>query len=116
LLAFHKELIRLRKSLPALRSLSKDKMDVLSFEKECVLAVRRWSQTNEVLAIFNFNEHPVQQFENVPRGAWTKRFDSSDSRWLGSGTTAPGSIQSPMQLDLTLEPYGVLLYEKEIQD
>jgi maltooligosyltrehalose trehalohydrolase len=116
LLAFHKELIRLRKSLPALRSLSKDKMDVLSFEKEYVLAVRRWNETNEVLAIFNFNERPVQQFENVPRGAWTKRLDSSDSRWLGSGTTALETIQSPMQLDLTLQPYAVLLYEKEIQD
>jgi maltooligosyltrehalose trehalohydrolase len=116
LLAFHKELIRLRKSLPALRSLSKDKMDVLSFEKDYVLAVRRWNETNEVLAIFNFNERPVQQFENVPRGAWTKRLDSSDSRWLGSGTTALETIQSPMQLDLTLQPYAVLLYEKEIQD
>jgi maltooligosyltrehalose trehalohydrolase len=91
-------------------------MDVLSFEKDYVLAVRRWNETNEVLAIFNFNERPVQQFENVPRGAWTKRLDSSDSRWLGSGTTALETIQSPMQLDLTLQPYAVLLYEKEIQD
>src|SRR5215471_4197447 len=54
LLEYHTELIRLRKSLPALRTLSKEKMDVVSFEEECVLIVRRWSGNNEVLAIFNF--------------------------------------------------------------
>jgi len=116
LLGFHKELIRLRKSLPALLWLSKDNMDVLSFEKESVLAVRRWNETNEVLVIFNFNDHPVRQFENIPHGVWTKRLDSSDTRWLGKGTTAPEVIGRQTRLDLTLQPYGVLLYEKEVQD
>src|SRR5262249_35167190 len=53
LLEYHKELIRLRKSLPALRSLSKDKMDVVSLEKDHVLQVRRWNGNDEVLTLFN---------------------------------------------------------------
>src|SRR5436189_103739 len=53
LLAYHKELLRLRKSLPALRCLSKDKMDVVSFGEDRVLSVRRWNGNNEVLAILN---------------------------------------------------------------
>src|SRR5262249_51234606 len=86
LLAFHKELIRLRKSLPALYSLSKDRMDVVSFEEDRVLAVRRWHGTNEVLVIFNFNDGPIGEFQNIPYGVWHKRFDSADPRWSGAGT------------------------------
>jgi maltooligosyltrehalose trehalohydrolase len=115
LLAFHKELIRLRKSLPALCNLSKDKMDVVSFEKDRVLAVRRWHATNEVLVIFSFNDCSIGPFQNIPYGVWHKRFDSADPRWSGSGATAPDVINPPHS-DVTLQPHGVLLYEKEIED
>jgi maltooligosyltrehalose trehalohydrolase len=116
LLAFHTELIRLRKSLPGLSSLSKDRMDVVSFEDDCVLVVRRWNENNEVIVIFNFSGSPVQEFQNVPRGVWRKRLDSSDTRWMGTGTIAPDSVESPTQSGLTLQPQSVLLYEKEIED
>ncbi|PYS36910.1 MAG: malto-oligosyltrehalose trehalohydrolase, partial [Acidobacteria bacterium] len=80
LLAFHKELIRLRKSLLALRRLSKDTMDVVSFEEQSVLAVRRWNETNEVITIFNFKDELVSDFQSIPYGVWNKRLDSSDAR------------------------------------
>jgi maltooligosyltrehalose trehalohydrolase len=115
LLAFHQELIRLRQSLPALRCLSKDKMDVVSFEADRVLAVRRWSGDSEVLAILNFNDRPVSQFHGIPSGIWRKRFDSADLRWLGDGTTAPDVVESPHS-GLKLERFGVLLYEKELEE
>jgi maltooligosyltrehalose trehalohydrolase len=114
LLEFHKELIRLRKSLPALRSLRKDKMDVASFEEDCVLAVRRWSMDDEVLVIFNFNDHPDRQFQNIPVGVWRKRFDSSDKRWMGAGAVAPEVIEAP-QSGLTLQAYGAVLYQRETE-
>jgi maltooligosyltrehalose trehalohydrolase len=114
-LGFHKELLRLRRSVPALRLLSKDHMDVVSFEEDCVLAVRRWSGNSEVLAIFNFNDRPVSQFQNIPFGVWHKLFDSSDWRWMGPGSTAPDAIE-PQHGGLHLLPHGVLLYEKETED
>src|SRR5262249_5089929 len=77
LLEYHKELIRLRKALPALRTLSKEKMDVVSFEEECVLIVRRWSGNNEVLAIFSFKDREVQLSQSMPYGVWRKRLDSA---------------------------------------
>jgi maltooligosyltrehalose trehalohydrolase len=116
LLAFHEELIRLRKSLPALSSLSKDKMDVVSFDEDSVLVVRRWSGMNEVFLVFNFSRNPVSEFESIPQGAWQKRLDSSDTRWMGTGITAPAGIETPMRSGLTLQPHGVLLYEKNIED
>jgi maltooligosyltrehalose trehalohydrolase len=116
LLAFHKELIRLRKSLPALSSLSKDRMDVVSLVEECVLVVRRWTGSNEVIAMFNFSDRPVRDFQNMPRGIWNKRLDSSDDRWMGTGMKAPDSIEAPLKTPLTLQPYGVLLFEKGTED
>jgi maltooligosyltrehalose trehalohydrolase len=116
LLAFHKELIRLRKSLPALSSLSKDRMDVVSLGEERVLLVRRWTGSNEVIAIFNFSDRVVRGLQNLPRGIWNKRLDSSDDRWMGPGTTSPDVVQAPLETPLTLQPYGVLLFEKGTED
>jgi maltooligosyltrehalose trehalohydrolase len=115
LLAFHRELLRLRKLLPALRRLSKDTMDVMSFEEERVLAVRRWNKTNEVITIFNFKDEPVSNFQNIPYGVWKKRLDSWDACWMGEGATAPDVIDTA-QSGLTMQPYGVLLYEKEVEE
>jgi maltooligosyltrehalose trehalohydrolase len=116
LLAFHKELLLLRKSLPALRCLSKDRMDVVSFEEDCVLAVRRWDGANEVLTIFNFNDRAVNRFQNIPFGVWHKRFDSAETRWMGQGAIAPDVLETASHDALALQPHGVLVYEKKIEE
>jgi len=115
LLALHKELIRLRRSVPALRCLSKDKMDVVSLEEDRVLAVRRWNGASEVLVIFNFSDRQISHFHSIPYGVWRKRFDSADRCWMGEGTAAPDVIETPHD-GITLQRHGVLLYEKEIED
>ena len=116
LLQYNKELIQLRKTLPALRCLSKEKMDVVSFEQDCVLAVRRWSGDNEILSIFNFRDCEVHLIQSIPYGVWRKRLDSHDHRWMGSGSRNPDIMESLPNNSLTLQPYGVLLFEKEIRD
>ena len=114
LLAYHKELLRLRRSLSALRCLSKDKMDTESFDEDRVLAVRRWNGTSEALSIFNFNDRPVHPIQTIPDGVWRKRLDSAEPRWMGKGATAPEVMDSKTGCSLILQPHGVLLYEKEI--
>jgi maltooligosyltrehalose trehalohydrolase len=116
LLEYHKELIRLRKTLPALRSLSKEKMDVAGFKDERVLAVRRWNGHNEILAFFNFNDEEVSLIQSMPTGRWRKVLDSSDRRWMGAGTKVPDLMPSPARDALSLQPHMVLLFEKEIQN
>jgi maltooligosyltrehalose trehalohydrolase len=114
LVAFHRELLQLRRSLPALRSLNKEKMDVASFAQECVLTVRRWNGNNEVLAFFNFRDRQIADFQSIPCGAWRKRFDSAESCWMGPGDTAPDQLSAPARI--TLQPFSAVLYEKEIED
>jgi maltooligosyltrehalose trehalohydrolase len=101
--------------MPALRCLSKDKMDVISLEEDRVLAVRRWNGASEALVIFNFSDRQISHFHSIPYGVWHKRFDSSDRCWMGEGTTVPDVIETPHD-GITLQRYGVLLYEKEIED
>ena len=64
------------------------------------------------LVIFNFDDRPVEHFHNIPYGVWRKRFDSTDKRWMGPGATAHDVIETPRG-ELTLQPHGVLLYEKQ---
>ena len=114
LLEFHKELLALRRSVPALYSLSKDQMDVVSLEEERILAVRRWNGDSEILAVFNFNERGPQSLQNIPCGGWRKRLDSSDSRWAGRGATVPDLMDATQIRSITVQPHGVVLFEKEI--
>jgi maltooligosyltrehalose trehalohydrolase len=92
LLEFHRELIRLRRSRPAFRSLSKNKMDVFSLEDDRVLIVRRWESSDEVVIIFNFNDKPVRPGARLPHGSWNAVLNSSEQRWMGQGKTLPNEI------------------------
>jgi maltooligosyltrehalose trehalohydrolase len=116
LLEYHAELIRLRKSLPALRCLSKEKMDVVSFAEDRVLALRRSHGDNEVLGVFNFSDREAGPIQNIPDGVWRKRFDSQDARWMGKGVCAPDVIDTASGGALLVQPQAAVVFEKEIPD
>jgi Domain of unknown function (DUF3459) len=88
----------------------------VSFEEDTVLAVRRWSGNNEVLAVFNFNDREVRLIQSLPQGSWRKRLDSGEPRWRGLGSRVPEVIESAARSTLILHPHTVLLFEKEVQD
>ena len=116
LLQFHKEVIALRRCVPALSYLSRDKMDVMGLAEERILVFRRWHGQSEILAVFNFDERESGQLQNIPCGVWRKRLDSSDSRWLGNGTTVPDLLDANRIRSIIVEPHGVVLFEKQIED
>lgn len=90
---FYKELMRLRRELPALASLSKERTEASGGDKGGVLRLRRWGENGEILAIFNFGDSPANVALNAPGGPWRKLLDSEDERWLGKGSSAPGTLQ-----------------------
>ena len=117
MLEFHHELIRLRTSIPALRCLRKDKMDVVSFEEHRVLSVRRWDGSSEALTLFSFGDGGngnTQTIPIFPSGKWLKRLDSHDPRWFGPGATVPAIISS--NETVTLNDKGVWVFEREIEE
>ena len=113
ILELHRELIQLRKGIPALARLSKDDMEVLGYEREEVLVMRRWSSAGEVAAVFHFGKRSVTRRIPLPEGRWTKRLDSADERWGGPGSLVPDEIISDREAALGLSPYAFVLFVKE---
>jgi maltooligosyltrehalose trehalohydrolase len=113
LIEFYEELIRLRKIIPALASLSREQMKVTEYEEEQVLLLRRWSDNSEVFAVFSFGDRTASLVLPVPRGQWGKLFDSADKRWEGAGTSLPDTLYSEGEAPLTLSPLAVALFVRE---
>ena len=105
--SFYRELTMLRKSCPSLAVHDKRSIEVLGFEKERTLFVRRWYQGSETALIANFSDAGVE-LPALPlsSGPWTKRLDSAAERWNGPGSVtpeklpAPGAIFSPRAFSL----------------
>jgi maltooligosyltrehalose trehalohydrolase len=90
LYAFYKELIRLRKTVPALAHPTKEGVEATPFEKERSVLVRRRNGESEVLIVLNFSD--TAQSLPLPEGDWRKILDSAEERWEGPGT---GDVRPP---------------------
>lgn len=86
--AFYQELIRLRKTVPALARLSKEDTEVTEFDS--VILVRRRSAEGDALLAFNFSEE--EKALAPPEGDWRKILDSAGERWDGPGEAGEGRI------------------------
>jgi maltooligosyltrehalose trehalohydrolase len=112
---FHRELIRLRRELPALSLLSKEHLEVEAFEQDKLLVLRRWSNSHEVLALFHFGEGKrvldMTAF-GVPPGppGWSKVLDSEASQWGGESSAAAEYFDAPNGLELALHPRQLLIF------
>jgi len=113
---FYRELLRLRKTLSPLTLLDKEQMEVLRFNEEKILLLRRWKEEEEVFMVFNFNDGPVKVDLPVPAGFWQKQLDSEDKRWYGSGSLVPGQLQSAGTVNLSLNPKAFILFGRVEED
>ena len=114
LLEFYKELIRLRKEIPALAHLSKDNLEVKNFDEYNLLFLRRWSEASEVVMLFNFDQDYTSVALTVPAGNWRKRLDSAELNWQGKGSSIPERLKSKREVKLTFSPWAFALFIKEI--
>ena len=116
---FYKKLIQLRKEIPSLSCPSKEKMEVQGYEREKVMSVHRWSDSEEVLLIYHFGSTPISMEFSPSADPWHMVIDSTDEQWNGQGSKVPAVLDS--EVFLTLEPYSFVLFikktaEKDVQD
>ena len=124
-LALTRALIQLRRENPALGSGSKKSMQVLLFNDQKVLVVRRWAKGREVLAAFNLGDTPaavdLRGGEVMPlregqaeprrqlRGHFRPILSSEDTAFGGDGHATPGfDARSPT---VSLAPHTAVYFD-----
>jgi maltooligosyltrehalose trehalohydrolase len=110
MLELYQHLIRLRRTIPALKQLDKQNLETSVVENDKLLFLRRGSQESQIFCIMNFNDRDVT-FQASPDGIWHKILDSSDSQWMGSGSTM--SNQLIRDREMTISSHSFALYELE---
>lgn len=114
---FYKELIRLRRAMPALSLLSKEHMDVWGYERQKVVVMRRWSGDDQVATVLHFGKEPEFLTVNLPPGNWRKALDSAEVRWMGPGGSEPQEVVSGrlfQESTLNLPPLSIVVFAREI--
>jgi maltooligosyltrehalose trehalohydrolase len=106
----HRELIRLRRSEPALATPTKDGLETWADSGAGLLRLRRRVEDQEAVAFFHFGNGDVTT--PLPEGAWTRAIDSGEERFAGPGTDTPAEIEAPGP-ELTVPAKRVLLYLRE---
>ena len=108
MLELYQHLIRLRRTIPALKQLDKQNLETSVVENDKLLFLRRGSQESQIFCIMNFNDRDVT-FQASPDGIWHKILDSSDSQWMGSGSTMPDKLIRDREMTISLHSFA--LYE-----
>ncbi len=106
---WHQHLIQQRRTIPALKKLDKNSLEVSSIETEKILFLRRWTDKSQIFCILNFNKKQVTFKAALPQGNWQKILDSTDPKWMGGGSILPEKITS--EQELTVKPQSFALYE-----
>jgi maltooligosyltrehalose trehalohydrolase len=112
MLAFYKELLRLRREVSAFAESRWEWQEVVGFETERVLYVRRWSDSDVAWLTLSFNAAPVTLTLPVPAGSWVRLLDSQDARYAGPGATTAERIESAGTFETTLPPWSVVVYRR----
>jgi len=109
LLVLYRELIRLRRDIPALGIGDRAQLKVNCLEEQKVLLIQRWHEASQVLIGLNFGDRAASIRPQLPPGLWHRHLDSSDSQWLGTGTLAPPVLEGS-ELNLSLVASSFVLY------
>ncbi|MFO8166127.1 MAG: DUF3459 domain-containing protein, partial [Desulfatiglandales bacterium] len=110
LLDFYRQLLQLRKNIPALCHLSKEDLEVRKVEDRLLL-VRRWHEESHVCSVMNFSSQEIAYHIDLGPGRWRKVIDSSEKRWMGTGSLMPGWYVSGRSV--AMNALSFVLYEKE---
>ena len=107
MLAFHKQLLSLRRIIPQM--VSRKNMTVGCLAEQNVLLWQRRHAWGEIHGLLNFSRAAQTIPLPTPRRTWTKILDSADIQWEGPGASAPDSIRT--STDVTLPPRSIVVYQ-----
>ena len=110
---FYGELIRLRRESPPLKVLDKGRLEVTGLEEKKALLWRRWTEEQQMAAVFHFGKQARSFSLPLPEGHWRKQLDSADSIWGGPGSTVSSEVVSDGKISLSLPAESFVLFVGE---
>jgi maltooligosyltrehalose trehalohydrolase len=89
LLELYRELLRLRREIPALSNPSKEDFEVRNDPppRGRCLVMHRWHRTDHVAVCMNFDEEDGEAWTPAVDGRWVRLIDTAEGRWDGPGVT-----------------------------
>lgn len=111
LLDFYRELLGLRRQIPALSHPGRQTCRVWSDEQCKLIFMERRQGASECLTLLHFNKSASAFKPSVSPGVWEKILDSSDSRWNGPGAILPESMTDGQ--DLSMHPESLALFRRK---
>lgn len=109
LYGFYKELLRLRREVPALSRPTKSGLKVSADCGSNTLNMTRTSRRGQAVVVFNLAPQKSTAVVSATPGHWSKLLDSADERWGGPGTAAAEAALSQGELTLDLSPHSFVL-------
>ncbi|MCK5503542.1 MAG: DUF3459 domain-containing protein, partial [Thermodesulfovibrionia bacterium] len=109
---FYRELISLRKQIPALSNLDRECLDVCSDEKKKTVFIRRWKDSDEALVLLNFNKSDIKAGPINYENNWKKVLDSSEKRWNGPGTQLPDLMRQNEEIMMRAESFALYVNDR----
>lgn len=111
LYALYRELLRLRRQLPALRNLDLNSLDVDVDEPARALVARRWTAADEALIVLNFGQAPYQIA--LPPSDWSLILSSAAPTWAEDAADPPPTHgQAVLESSVDIPPYSFALFHR----
>lgn len=105
---FYRELIRIRRSTPALSHLAMEQCQAIPLNEQTLL-VHRWCGSGEAVLLLHFSRMTTSLAVPFPAGRWNKVIHSADSCWDGAGSV-PATLEG--ECEIILAPRSLALYER----
>jgi maltooligosyltrehalose trehalohydrolase len=107
---FYKELLRLRRQVPALARLDKNQQQVIEFPEQNTLVVERGLGSSPVIMVLHFGDGQANVKVPAPAGAWQKILDSADASCGAGKSVTPELANSDGEMNLTLGPWAFCVF------
>lgn len=110
LLRYYQELLRLRKSHPALQVFRRDAMKIKVIEESQVLLMHRFVKDDFLLVVFAFGKERLQIPNPFKIGTWAKIHDSTRFQ---KSDASPIRIPKKKEVSFTPAPMSVTVYQRK---
>lgn len=105
----YKELLRLRRDIPAMRTLNKRRTSAIADDLNRTLVVRREENDSVVLCLFNFCDEQRTLYTSAEAGTWDCILDTNHADYLGTRNDTPSSVSSEGALKIPMLPKTAIL-------